>query len=182
MRPLTPLSPSRAAISLLLLVSAVATPATLASDAAKIFDRLKGMEGTWSGTSLGSGEAAGESADVEHVFELSANGTVVMETMMPGTDHEMINMYHLDGDDLVLTHYCAGGNQPTMKLNATRSTEGQLVFDFTGGTNLDATADPHIHAARLEFDDDGTLVSRWISWNEGREAGEMVFRLKKASR
>ena len=33
----------------------------------------------------------------------------------------MINMYHMDGDDLVLTHYCAGGNQPTMKLNTENS-------------------------------------------------------------
>ncbi len=49
----------------------------------------------------------------------------------------MINMYHLDGDDLVLTHYCAGGNQPHMKLDRASATSGKLQFDFIGGTNLD---------------------------------------------
>ena len=54
---------------------------------------------------------------VVHEFKTSAAGTVVMETMNPGTGHEMINMYHVDGDDLLLTHYCAGNNQPRMRLN-----------------------------------------------------------------
>jgi hypothetical protein len=63
----------------------------------------------------------------------SAGGSVVMETMMAGTDYEMINMYHLDGDDLVLTHYCAGGNQPTMRLDRAKATATELPFVFTGG-------------------------------------------------
>lgn len=37
--------------------------------------------------------------------------------MQPGTDHEMINMDHLDCEDLVLTRYRAGGNQPRMRLD-----------------------------------------------------------------
>ncbi len=47
----------------------------------------------------------------------TADGTVVMETMDSGNpDHEMINMYHLGGNEFVLTHYCAGNNQPIMRL------------------------------------------------------------------
>ena len=99
--------------------------------------------------------------EVVHDFRVSAAGTVVMETMGPGTKHEMINMYHLDGDDLVLTHYCAGGNQPTMKLNRERSTVAKLVFDFTGGTNLDPAVDEHIHSAELKLTDPKHLESIW---------------------
>ena len=104
---------SRICLSLLLILTAGTaaaedTPTARAGTAQAAFDRLKTLEGTWHGTASGGGEGEGQGeATVTHVFRNSAAGTVVMETMNPGSDHEMINMYHLDGDDLVLTHYCA---------------------------------------------------------------------------
>ncbi len=89
-----------------------------AIDAAAAFEKLKGLAGSWTGAGPeGEGEAP-------HEYRLASAGTVVMETMYGGTDHEMINMYHLDGDDLVLTHYCSGGNQPRMKLDRASATAG----------------------------------------------------------
>jgi len=148
-----------------------------------VFERLKSLAGTWHGPRQASAEEM--QAEVEtmppavHEFRVSAAGTVVMETMNPGTDHEMINMYHLDGDELVLTHYCAGGNQPTMRLDRGESTADHLVFDFTGGTNLDPAVDGHIHAARITLVDADHLDSAWIGWAEGKEAGEMAFQLTR---
>ena len=149
-------------------------------DVHDVFDRLKGLEGTWQGTASGGSEAEARSeVDVTHVFEVSAAGTVVMETMNPDVpDHEMINMYHLDGNQLVLTHYCAGGNQPTMKLVEPASVQ-ELRFDFTGGTNLDPAKDEHIHAAHLVLVDAGTLKSSWTGYKDGREAGVRTFLLKR---
>ena len=149
-------------------------------DAAAAFEKIKGMAGTWIGTTEGTGEAEAEArGDMEAklVYQVSAAGSVVMETMMPGTDHEMINMYHLDGDELVLTHYCAAGNQPTMKLD--RSHHGALKFNFTGGTNLDPAVDTHIHGAQLDFREDGRVGSHWTSWAGGKEAGTMEFILTR---
>ena len=152
-------------------------------EASAVFDRLKSLAGTWEGTPEAQGgiEAeAHEDTKVRHVFEVSAAGTVVMETMGPGTDHEMINMYHLDGDELVLTHYCAGGNQPTMQLDREASTAHKLVFDFTGGTNLDPAVDNHIHAAEIVLHDEGTMISSWKAYAEGKQAGTMTFHLARA--
>lgn len=140
------------------------------------FERLKSLSGTWKGSAPGHD---GKPMDVTHVIRLSANGSVVMETMFPGTDHEMVNMYHMDGDDLVLTHYCAAGNQPRMKL-APSSTTGDLVFDFAGGSNLDPAKDEHIHSARLVLRDQDTVESSWVGWNRGREAETMRFELRRA--
>ena len=148
------------------------------------FDELKSLAGTWRGTPEGEGmEAEAEAHKIEevvHDFRVSAAGTVVMETMGPGTEHEMINMYHLDGEDLVLTHYCAGGNQPTMKLNRERSTVAKLVFDFTGGTNLDPAVDAHIHSAEIKLADPKHLESIWESYAGGKKAGGMVFHLARS--
>ena len=160
---------------ILVLVAFLVTMPAVAGDAPAqaAFERLKGLAGTWAEASAEAGEGAST-----HVFQVSANGTVVMETMFPGTEHEMINMYHLDGDSLMLTHYCAGGNQPRMRLAST-STDDDMVFEFDGGTNLDPEKDAYIHDARLVFDGD-TLESSWTSWNAGQEGDKMVFTLRRA--
>jgi hypothetical protein len=161
--------------------SAVAEDAT-GVDAHAAFDRLKAMEGTWVGSAHGDdAEAEGneEHNNSKHVFAVSAAGTVVMETMMPGTEHEMINMYHLDGDELVLTHYCAGGNQPTMRLDRAHSSADALSFDFTGGTNLDPAKDVHIHSAKILFEGNGQVQSNWYSYSGGEQAGEMSITLAR---
>ena len=173
----------------LVLVTAIALstgiPAYAAVAASAVLDQLKTLEGTWTGNPEGTGEAASEEPEVipavVHEFQISAAGTVVMETMNPGTDHEMINMYHVDGDDLVLTHYCAGGNQPQMRLDREASSADYLEFDFSGGTNLDPAVDPHIHSANIRMRDDGGLDSNWQSHSGGEPAGEMAFHLTRAA-
>jgi len=164
---------------------AAASPAHAGGvEAQTAFDELKSLAGTWRGKPEGEGaEAEAEAKKVDeviHEFRVSAAGTVVMETMGPGTEHEMINMYHLDGKDLVLTHYCAGGNQPTMKLNREKSSVAKLVFDFTGGTNLDPAVDSHIHSAEIQLTDPKHLESIWESYAGGKKAGGMVFHLARS--
>ncbi len=159
------------------------TPAAEAGgvEATAALDQLKSLAGTWSGSAAGEGEAKGteETGKVVHDIQVSAAGTVVMETMNPGTEHEMINMYHLDGEDLVLTHYCASGNQPTMRLNREQSTASKLVFDFTGGTNLDPAVDTHIHSAVITMKDGGKVESSWTGYAGGEQRGVMTFNLAR---
>lgn len=162
-------------LALLLASAALAEePTPTASEA---FDQLKSLAGTWHGKG-GEGE---QTMKLVHEFRISANGSVVMETMSPGTEHEMINMYHLNGDELVLTHYCAGANQPTMRLDRSASKPNTMKFDFTGGTNFDPATDGHIHAAELVIVDENTLESNWTAYNAGQEAGTMQFTLKRDS-
>ena len=170
--------------SICLLVLAANAPSVAGGvNAEAVFEQLKTLAGTWRGVPEGQGKEAEAEAkkvpEVVHEFRVSAAGTVVMETMGPGTDHEMINMYHVDGNDLVLTHYCAGGNQPTMRLNRKRSTSARLVFDFTGGTNLDPAVDEHIHSAEIKLVDGERLESVWTSYDGGKKAGLMKFHLAR---
>lgn len=169
-------------LSLAALALGAVAPASAEVEAGEVFDRLKSLEGTWKGTAEGEGgeaEAEAEAAhDAEHRFEVSAAGSVVMETMAPDSPHEMINMYYMDGDDLVLTHYCSGGNQPRMRLDAAKSTADVLVFDFDGGTNLES-AGHHIHSAKIEMSEDGGMVSRWYAAAGGEIVGGMAFRLDR---
>ena len=156
--------------------------ADMARTPADVFDQLRTLEGSWaSAAEQVSGDPHEEEAAPESRFDfsISAGGTVVMETMSAGTPHEMINMYHMDGDDLVLTHYCAGGNQPTMKLDREALAEGKTQFAFTGGTNLDPAVDNHIHSVALSWQEDGSVAADWTSWGGGEENAVMHFVLTR---
>lgn len=167
-----------------LLVLAVGSPAAAGEmTAQKAFDQLKGLEGTWTGEPEAEGVDAEAEAEMSgpaiHEIQVSAAGNVVMETMNPDTEHEMINMYHLDGEELLITHYCAGGTQPRMKLNRSESTAEILVFDFVGGTNMDA-ADHYIGSARIKIVDEAHIESIWNGYAGEELAGTMTFHLARA--
>lgn len=136
-------------------------------DAKAAFEMLKGLAGEWSGSSS-------EGMAVPLIFKVTGNGSVVMETLFAGTEHEMINMYHLVGGDLVATHYCSSGNQPSFKLDTAKSSPAELVFAFNGGTNFDPAKDGHIHNAKISLAE-GKLNEEWAFWAEGVEKGVQKF-------
>lgn len=179
-------NPYRCLAIIALAVSFFALPAVadLAhSSPADVFDQLKAMEGRWmANAEQTEGEPMPDEAPAMtavHDFSVTAAGSVVMEVMGAGTDHEMVNMYHMDGDDLVLTHYCAAQNQPTMMLDTEMLADGKKHFAFTGGSNLDVAVDQHIHAASWDWQDDGSAVADWTGWNGGEQAAVMHFVLTR---
>jgi hypothetical protein len=128
-------------------------------DAKTAFGKIKTLVGEWKSTTSG-GHSAKEDSDhgkggVTITYRLTGAGSALVETQFPGTDHEMVSIYHLDGDDLRMTHYCAMGNQPRVKLDRANSTPEHLIFVFDGGTNLDPSKDQHIHGVAITFEKDG---------------------------
>jgi hypothetical protein len=118
--------------SLLLLstVGVAASPDSSQVDARVAFARLKSLVGDW--------QADTPKGQANVRYELIAGGSVLLEhDSMPGHD-EMLTAYHLDGDKLVLTHYCMAGNQPRMVAQKFDGNAGQLDFALDGGTNLNA--------------------------------------------
>ena len=78
-------------------------------------------------------------------------------------------MYHLDGADLVMTHYCVLGNQPRMKADP-KSPTNQIHFQFAGGTNFDPAKDMHMHEGTLTFIDDDHIEFSGAAWVNGKPA------------
>jgi hypothetical protein len=151
------------------------------------FEKLKSLAGEWvmAKESRESGKEeqhekmepkAGEQVAI--VFKVVSAGSAVMEDMLPGTPHEMITMYHMDGPDLVLTHYCALGNQPRMK--AEKSDDpNKIVFKFAGGTNMDPAKDPHMHDLTWTFIDADHIRSEWTYFEDGKKSDVTVFDLTR---
>ena len=124
------------------------------------FEKLKTLAGTWDANML---TPDGEKTKVE--YKVSANGSVVQETMFGGTPMEMITMYTVDGDAIVATHYCAGDNQPTMRLNTAKSKDDELVFDFVSVRGKNTKN--HINGVTMKFGADGKVEESWSTTADG---------------
>ena len=112
-----------------------------------------------------------------HVFEVTSSGSAVRELMGPGTEHEMTNMYTLDGNSLTMTHYCGAGNQPFMR--ARRLDGDRLEFESVSVRDLKDPGDHYMGAMTLVFLEDGHVEQHWTSII-GDEVAEMgVFDLRR---
>jgi hypothetical protein len=148
-------------------VSPEATPAQQAA----LFEPLTKLEGEW--TTI---DEKGQTV-VASVFKTTAGGSAVREVMFPGTAQEMTNMYHLDGPDLVVTHYCAVGNQPRMRAKAGKP--GVLAFTFDDVTNLHDTQGHYMGQLTLTVVDNDTIVEDWRSIVGGQLTDPMRFEMKR---
>ncbi len=147
------------------------------TSASEGFARLQKLIGTWVAV-----DAAGKPTDqVVSVFKLTGAGSAIQETIFPGSDHEMVTMYHMDGKDLVLTHYCSAGNQPKMKLDP-KSPPKQLNFLFVGGTNLDPAKDTHMHEGRIALIDDDHIEWTWVGHTKGQPSHDHKVSMKLVRR
>jgi hypothetical protein len=128
-------------------------------------NRFKKLAGEW----VAVDDQGKPTNQVVSVYKVTAAGSVVHETMFPGTDHEMVTVYHCDGADFVLTHYCAIGNQPRLKADP-NGPPNRLDFKFVGGTNLDPTKDAHMHEGSITFVDDDHIEWSWVGYQNGKPA------------
>ena len=108
------------------------------SDAQRSFIEMKTLAGTWQGPvkldppmpEMDNGKPVEVSLKVTSkgnalVHEMQEAGTPLDATKY---DHP-VTMFYLDGDRLLLTHYCDAGNRPRMA--ARKSPDGKTVeFDF----------------------------------------------------
>jgi hypothetical protein len=132
------------------------------TDAQKSFEKLKALDGTWEGKT-----SDGRSVRVS--FRTTSNGSALMSEIMG--DENMITMIHLDGDRLLLTHYCGAGNQPRMK--ATTSPDGKTItFDFVDATNLANPQAGHMQRVTFSIPDTNHHSEEWIFLQNGKEARE----------
>jgi len=77
-------------------------------------------------------------------------------------------MINMDGDRLLLTHYCSAGNQPRMQ--ATLSPDGKsITFTFVDGTNLAGADVPHIQSVIFNFIDENHHTEEWHFGMQGKD-------------
>jgi hypothetical protein len=136
-------------------------------------ERLKTLAGTW----VAASEDGKPTEQVVSIIKVTAGGSTVQETLFPGQPQEMMSLYHRDGADLLMTHYCVLGNQPRMKADPA-SPPNQLHFKFAGGTNLDPAKDMHMHEGTLTFVDADHIEFSGVAWNGGKPVEDHCATMK----
>ncbi|MCE7974656.1 MAG: hypothetical protein DYG92_10110 [Leptolyngbya sp. PLA1] len=130
---------------------------------------LKALEGTW----MMRDEKGQEQVGL--VTKVIAGGSVVHETMFPGSPHEMVNTYHLDNGQIVVTHYCAAGNQPRMACRGGKN--GVFAFTLRDITNRGSRAESYMGALTVTIKDKNHLVQDWASFSDGKRTEGPRFEL-----
>lgn len=151
-----------------------ARAAAPAGSGASALEKLKALAGDWEEVE----PKQGQKGAVAESYRVTGAGSAVVSTLAPGTPHEMVSVYHRDGNDLVMTHYCAAQNQPRLR---TKTVTGNVIaMDYDGGTNVDPAKDMHIHAVRIELLGPDEIRETWIGWKDGKpEEPPLVLHLKR---
>jgi len=111
-------------------------------------------------------------------FKLVGRGSTVQEDLLPGTERQMVTMYHCKDSDcsaVKATHYCAKQNQPEFLASA-GSSPRELVFECDMSTELCQSWDAHIHRITHQLSEDGTqLRSVYANYLNGEHTKDTVF-------
>jgi hypothetical protein len=154
-------------VPLLIVLLSLSTTALSQSDAQKSFDQLKNLAATWQGPvsvdppspDMPSGSR------VQVSMRVTSRGNALVHEMRdpsspddPSKFDHPLTMLYLDGDRLLLTHYCDAGNRPRM--TAKPSADGKTVeFDFLDVAG--STQFGHMHHAVFTFIDADHHTEDW---------------------
>jgi hypothetical protein len=158
------------------------TPAA-PSDAEKSFSQLKSLAGVWKGTITTTPHAPEmEGKTMWVTLRVTSRGhALVHEMKEPGTpddpEHvdDPVTLLYLDGDRLLLTHYCDAGNRPRMvaKLSPDGKTITFAFLDVAGGTEYG-----HMHNATFTLKDANHHGEDW-TYMQGDQGVLAHFELQR---
>jgi len=147
-------------------------------NAQKSFDKLKTLEGIWEGSvATVPREAEVEGKLVQVSLRVTSRGNALMHEMrISGIPDDPITMFYVDGDSLLLTHYCDAGNRPRMEGKV--SPDGKsLEFDFldvAGGTQHG-----HMHHTMFTIIDANHHTEDWTYMNPSGKAVHAHYDLRR---
>jgi hypothetical protein len=158
----------RLILSIMALI-ALSAAAFAQSDAQKSFDKLKTLAGSWEGT------IDGTTMHAQVTMRTTSMGHTLMHEMKSSErPDDPISMFHLDGDRLLMTHYCDAGNQP--RLVGTVSPDGKTItFDFVNATNLLSSQEGHMQHVVFTLIDADHHTELWeFAMADGKKMGGLL--------
>ena len=137
-------------------------------------ERVKTWVGRWEGKSNGHGEEQSAAAE----YKLTSGGSAVIETLFPGTPHEMVSVYYDKDGKLAMTHYCMLGNRPEFSLTGA----GPQRMDFSLDQSSPIPAgEMHMHALSIALAEDGGMTQSWTLFENGQAKDTTNISLKRVT-
>ncbi len=139
------------------------------------FENLKKLTGNWEITVTENGKKEIAKAS----YEVTSGGNAVLEKIMIGTPHEMVSVYHSDGKNVAMTHYCMLPNTPRMTL--TKTEPGKMYFEMKGKDGIKSKKEHHMHSVELIWNSENELTQNWTSMKDGKSEPTVTFAWKRAA-
>ena len=134
---------------------------------------LRGLAGEWEGSFEWSG-ARHDAGRLHATYSLTGNGSALVENLVMGGASAMTSVYHLDGPDLRMTHYCAAQNQPRLKARTIDLARGALDFAFVDATNLPSPDAPHVNGVEIRLLDADHITLTFLFAGGGQKSRERI--------
>jgi hypothetical protein len=113
-------------------------------------------------------------------YYLTGNGSALVENLIMGGAPSMTSVYHLDGADLRMTHYCAAQNQPRLMASAVDLDHGQITFSFVDITNLRSPTAGHVDGLDVHFLGPDHVTLRYHFTGNGKDSDELIDLTRKS--
>lgn len=136
------------------------------------YEKLKAMAGDWDGT-LPDGKP------IEITYQI-INGGAVLERYR-SKDPMWWNMstaYHLNNDQIVMSHYCSWGNHPRMKTSSTVKKIKELDFDFIDLAENEPK-NGHMRDLTIKFIDKKNVTHHWVWREDGKDTPLVLMLVRK---
>ena len=148
---------SFAALAALVFIS---FPSFAQTDAQKSFDSLKALAGAWEGTiTVQPVQPEMQGKHVQVLLRVTSLGHALLhDVKVEGRQDNPITMLYLDGDQLMLTHYCDAGNRPRM---IAKSSPDGKTLEFTLLDVAGSTEYGHMHHAVFTLIDADHHTEDW---------------------
>jgi hypothetical protein len=162
-------------VALLAVCSLILTPVWAIDEgaASQALEQLKGLTGNWQGTFEWTG-ARTATGSMNATYYTTGNGSALVENLMMEGTPIMTSVYHLDGADLRMTHFCGAQNQPRLKASRVDLKHAAIDFDFVDITNLRSATAPRVHGLELRLLDRNHVSITFLFQDNRKESQEHI--------
>jgi hypothetical protein len=143
------------------------------TESSKALGQIKALIGNWSGTFQWTG-GRNDSGSMNATYYVTGNGSAVVENLINDSAPVMTTVYHLDGHDLRMTHFCGAQNQPRLKARRIDLDHGAIDFEFVDATNLRSPDAPHVHGLEIRLIDTDHLSLTFLFQSGSVESREQI--------
>jgi hypothetical protein len=166
-----------------LLVAALSLMTGHVGPGAEALASLRSLAGEWEGPLEWSGARTG-TGTMSVSYSLTGNGSAVVENIsdVGGATPAMTSVYHLDGADLRMTHYCGAENQPRLRAQHIDIAHGAIDFAFVDVTNLRSPGAPHVHGVEMRLMDPDHITLTFLFRSGGQESRERITLTRRSQK
>ncbi|MBV9479584.1 MAG: hypothetical protein JO249_02380 [Acidobacteria bacterium] len=151
---------------LLFSFAALSMPLPAQNNSERAFATFKSLNGRW------AIESNGKTLPIEMRYEVGSKESIVIEQF-----GKELSVIYLDGENLLMTHFCNAGNQPRLRLKE-GGQPGVLEFEMFDITNLKDASTPHVERIVYKVID-GSRMTLELFWKKGQSEESERYTLSR---